>query len=269
MACGRVLFPALLLAQIAVLAGCAHEAAAERQLSEMSNTIGKVQVDQDRQNHAFMEEPAPVEPKAVGAKTNANGSQRPVQSLEGSDETAAPDPEDPSARPEIKLQGSGGGRQPARKATPTSPRSDESLRTDGPRSSALDPEAKKTYEDGIHLVQSKQFDKAHDVLSTFLTKWPDHPYVENALYWKGECLYAKGEYLRAAEQFEAVVTRYGAGKKGADALLKLGMCHDRLGASDRAHEYWDRLRRDFPRSDVLKKIPAGESNRGAGPKETR
>lgn len=256
---------------VAALAGCAHESAAERQLSEMSNTIGKVQVDQDRENRAFMDEPAAAPPAPVGAKTaNANASARPVQSLDAPDDPAALDPEDPSARPEIKVQGGSGGRQPARKVAPSTTRgAEETLRTDGPRSNALDPEAKRTYEDGIHLVQSKQFDKALDVLSTFLTKWPDHPYVENALYWKGECLYARGEYLRAAEQFEAVVTRYGAGKKGADALLKLGMCHDKLGASDRAHEYWDRLRRDFPRSDVLKKIPAGDTTRGSGPKETR
>ena len=257
-----------------LLAACAHESAAERQLNEMSTSIGKVQVEQDRENHAFMEEPgaaAAASANPAAAKTNAAASPRPVQSLDALEDPGPADPEDPSARPEIKVQGGGGGyrAQPARKIAPSGRAAEETLRTDGPRSTALDPEAKKTYEDGIHLVQSKQFDKALEVLSTFLTRWPDHPYVENALYWKGECLYARGEYLRAAEQFEAVVTRYGAGKKGADALLKLGMCHDRLGANDRAREYWDRLRRDFPQSDVTKKIPAGETTRGSGPKETR
>ncbi|MBX3226309.1 MAG: tol-pal system protein YbgF [Labilithrix sp.] len=246
----------------AAIAGCAHEAAADRQLHEMKETIGKVQVEQDRENRAFMEEPAPVaSARPAAAKTPALPPPRTVQLDDGADDGASADPDDPTARPEIKLQGSGGGAvRPARRAT-------ESPRSDGPR--AFDPEAKRMYEDGIHLVQAKSFDRALDVLSTFLSRWPDHPYVENALYWKGECLYARGEYLRAAEQFEAVVTRYGAGKKGADALLKLGMCHDRLGASDRAREYWDRLRRDFPHSDVTKKIPAGETNRGSGPKETR
>ena len=59
-----------------------------------------------------------------------------------------------------------------------------------------------------------------------------------------------------AEQFESVLARPGSGNKAPDALLKLGMCHDRLGASQRAREYWDRLKNDYPRSDAAKRIPA-------------
>ena len=132
-----------------------------------------------------------------------------------------------------------------------------------PRASALDPEAKKAYEAALAQVQAKQFDRGLEGLNAFLVRWPDHPYAENAMYWRGEAYFAQGNYLRAAEQFEAVLSRFGGGTKGADSLLKLGMCHDRLGASSRAREYWNRLKADFPRSDAAKRIPA--SARDAAP----
>jgi TolA-binding protein len=48
------------------------------------------------------------------------------------------------------------------------------------------------------------------------------------------------------------------------------MCHDRLGASQRAREYWDRLKNEYPRSDAAKRIPAaGREASPKGPKENR
>lgn len=271
----------LLGVAVLALAACKHnDGMPDGQMAEMNDTVGRLQVEQDKENHGFLNEsmPATGAPKGenpAAAKT-AGPPTRSVQISDDVEDHANDDPEAPDARPEIKLQGSAGGyRAPSGKSTKrsggdSSNLGGDSLSTDGSRSSALDPDAKKAYDSAIQLVNSKQYDKALEELNAFRTKWPNHPYAENATYWTGECLYATGQYLRAAEQFEAVVTRYGAGKKGADALLKLGMCHDRLGSSDRAKEYWDRLRRDFPHSDAVKKIPMSESTRRtAGPKESR
>jgi tol-pal system protein YbgF len=264
--------PVLLLA----LAACKHnDGMPDGQMAEMNDTVGRLQVEQDKENRGFLNESMPragaSKGNPAGAKTAAPAP-RAVQISDDVDDHANDDPEDPAARPEIKLQGSAGGfRAPSSSSSKKNVRSsDESLSTDGPRSSALDPDAKKAYDAAIQLVNSKQYDKALDELTAFQNKWPNHPYAENATYWRGECLYATGQYLRAAEQFENVLNRYGGGKKGPDALLKLGFCHDRLGASDRAREYWDRLRRDFPHSDAVKKIPMSESTRRtAGPKEPK
>ena len=267
------LFTLSVLPLLLLAAGCAHTAAEAHQLSEMNDTVTEVQTDQDKENRPFMDEGMGV--NNPPARPSAPLSPpRTVQLDQPPDDGLSDDPNDPTSRPVINVNGGGGGAS-ARPVRGKSTRDSSDplgapLGTDNSHSSALDPDAKKTYDDAIHLVQAKQFDKALDGLNGFLTKWPDHPYTENALYWKGECLYAKGEYLHAAEQFEAVVNRFGGGKKGPDALLKMGMCQDRLGASDRAHEYWDRLRRDYPQSDAAKKIPAYESTRNpAGPKETR
>jgi tol-pal system protein YbgF len=133
------------------------------------------------------------------------------------------------------------------------------------RPSVLDPDAKRAYDQALSDVNARRYDRAMEGLTAFLARYPDHPYAENATYWRGEVYFARGEYLRAAEQFEAVLSKYN-GNKAPDALLKLGSCHERLGATDRAKEYWDRLRRDHPRSDAAKRVPLADAK---GPKETR
>ena len=260
-------------AALSVLAaGCARpETAADRQFAEMREQVGRMQADHDK-----VDQPLETETPAASARPAGPGPAARVVQLGGPSDADPADPNDPGARPDIRLTGVPG-------AAPSRSRSSRSggrahieesdpqgLRTDGPRSSALDPDAKKAYEAALSQVQGKQYDRGLEGLNAFLVRWPDHPYAENAVYWRGEAYYAQGEYLRAAEQFEALLARFGSGSKGPDALLKLGMCHDRLGAPQRAREYWDRLKNEYPRSDAAKRIPgnARESS-PKGPKENR
>ena len=88
-------------------------------------------------------------------------------------------------------------------------------------------------------------------------KWPDHPYAENALFWRGECYFAKGDYLRASEQFEGVATRFPAGNKAPDALLQLGVCRQKLGDPTAAKEAFDRSIGRIDGGRDLKAVNAG------------
>ncbi len=277
----------MLLAAAAPGLGCSRaDSAADRHLAAMQDAITKVQVDQDRtsQRLGLLEDTTPDENAARAAPPKAPPA-APPRTVQLGDTGAldeSDDPNDPNARPEIRLQGSGvPSSRPLRGKTRARSGEREEMRvqpaddgsSDGaPRPSIMDPEAKRSYDSALALVNAKQYDRALEALAGFLVRWPDHPYAENALYWRGEVYFARGEYLRAAEQFEAVLARFGGGNKAPDALLKIGLCHDRLGASERAKEYWDRLRREYPRSDATKKIPQSESdtrNRGVGPKESR
>jgi tol-pal system protein YbgF len=276
---------------VAALAGCGRpETAADRQFAEMREQVSRMEAENDKLDQRLgAVEDAIADEK--GAFANKPASTSPPQTarvvqLGGPSDADPADPNDPAARPDIRVTGVPG-------AAPIRPRSGKSGRArieesepagaSAPRSSALDPDAKTAYETALAQVQAKQYDRGLEGLNAFLVRWPDHPFAENALYWRGEAYFAQGEYLRAAEQFESVLARPGSGNKAPDALLKLGMCHDRLGASQRAREYWDRLKNDFPRSDAAKRIPAtGRKSTGTstgaredsspdrkGPKENR
>ena len=257
------------------LAGCARDAE-ERQLDEMQATIDEVQNDRDQAERDMM--------AASVADTHIDGVPRrqpapalaPPESIpigDGEDQGVegpldSPDTEDPSPRPTIRIFGSP---RVGRNAW----RDDQVEQVDDGSggSSALDPQAKPAYEAALALVNAKQYDRALDALAAFLVRYPDHPYADNAMYWRGECYFAKGDYLHAAEQFEGTVTRFPAGIKAPDALLKLGMSHQKLGNPAKAKECFDRLARAYPQSEAAHHIPPvytqATTPRGAGSEDHR
>jgi tol-pal system protein YbgF len=116
-----------------------------------------------------------------------------------------------------------------------------------PAQSPSDP-AIAEYRSALALVRDRAFDRAITALSAFVSRHPDHAYVDNAVYWRAEAFYARREYPRALAEFESVVRRYPDGNKVADALLKIGLCHLRMGDVARARTFFRRVRSEFPDS---------------------
>jgi tol-pal system protein YbgF len=108
--------------------------------------------------------------------------------------------------------------------------------------------AVEAYQAALRLVRDRRFDEALPVLDRFLAEHPRHSYAANAAYWRGEVFYAKREYTSAIAAFGRVVQRYPRAAKVADALLKIGLCHQRLGRQQRARAFFARVRREFPNS---------------------
>jgi tol-pal system protein YbgF len=248
--------------------GCGRSAE-ERQLDAMRAEIESVRQSRDRADHVDgtreMLEPLVV-PQAYAAAAPARVPPTVVEigsDGQGSlDDASEADPQDTTPRPTIRVLGSttrGTGRngwrvedqietsaEPGASASPGSPQ----------RSGTLDPEAKRAYDAAYSLVSARRFDEALDALASFLVKWPDHPYANNAMYWRGECYFARGDYQHASEQFDGMLKRYPAGAKAPDSLLKLGMSHQKLGNVMKAKESFDRLQQLYPGSEAARRIPA-------------
>jgi tol-pal system protein YbgF len=229
----------------------------ERHLTEMANEIDHLQVDRDEATRAVLATDVADTHMASVAPREPAPSTAPPPVLRVGDDSAgpdldSPDTDDPTPRPTIRLQGAPGR---ARGGDTGSSLVDDGSGGAAPTSSALDPNAKRDYEAALSLVNARQYDRALEALAAFLVKNPDHPYADNALFWRGECYFAKGDYLHAAEQFEGVVTRFPAGNKAPDALLKLGMSQMKLGNPAKAREVFDRLAHAYPQSDAARRIP--------------
>ena len=256
------------------LGGCAGAGESEeRQLDEMRKTIEDVQQDRDKAEADMMAS------SIADTHTASAGERQPAPALPAPEYTGlgegegvpgeldSPDTEDPTPRPTIRIFGSPRvGRGAWRDDQVEQSGADDG--SGAPRSSALDPAAKPAYEAALALVNARQYDRALEALAAFLVKYPDHPYADNAMYWRGECYFAQGDYLHAAEQFEGTVTRFPAGNKAPDALLKLGMSHQKLGNPAKAKECFDRLAQTYPRSEAARHIPPvftqATTPRGAG-----
>jgi tol-pal system protein YbgF len=277
-----------------LLSACAHETVADRQLASLEEGLNRDTAARDREDPRLdparlaAEEQAklpPVSPPhSAGPSTLAPDG---AESAQSGGETASAlngeDTTDTSPRPVIRVVGNGSVRRSGRgrddrieETLPDDPadgaRIGPTIQASAPPSSALDPNARKAYDSALALVNAHDFDHALDAFAAFLVKWPDHPNADNAMYWRGECYFAKGELARAAEEFDGAVKRFPMGNKVPDCLLKLGICEQRLGNPARSQAYFDRLTQEFPRSEAARRIPtdrtAAHATGRAGPEET-
>ena len=138
--------------------------------------------------------------------------------LEGDsvDETDGASIDEPGRRPLLSLQGS-----PAPEPRSTSAEASSTWDSTEPRPSALDPRARATYKSAYRIYSERKPREALDAFAAFVLKYPDHPYVEQATYWRGECYAALGDKAHALEQFHGVVARFPGTPKAHEAEARI------------------------------------------------
>jgi|HubBroStandDraft_2_1064218.scaffolds.fasta_scaffold45790_2 tol-pal system protein YbgF len=262
---------------LVVLSGCAGE---DKQLDSMRSELDEIESSRDEADRKATLPPdvdsTDVAPRVVASASPPAPAAAPVVAVprevtlgafdEAPDEYA--DTEDSSPRPTIHVIGSprpGRGGWRGDDQVEQSGVDDGAAAAQAAQPSALDPAAKHAYEAALALVNARQYPQALDALAAFLVKWPDHPYANNAMYWRGEAYFARGEYARASEQFEGVLARYPGGNKVPDALLKLGLCAQKAGDPAKAKSYFDRLTQQYPQSEAARRIPSAPTSPSPAP----
>ena len=115
----------------------------------------------------------------------------------------------------------------------------------GTHRTAEDPSVRE-YQAALAHVAARRFDEALAGLTSFLHAHPQHPYADNAMYWRGEVLYMRRDYAAAERELAEMVRRFPHGNKVPDALLRLGFCRQRQGDLDGARTYFRRVRAEHP-----------------------
>jgi tol-pal system protein YbgF len=72
--------------------------------------------------------------------------------------------------------------------------------------------------------------------------------VPDATFWLGESYLQRNRHREAAEQFLKISTQFPTSSKGADAMLKLGVSLNALGARDQACATFAELERKYPQA---------------------
>jgi tol-pal system protein YbgF len=90
----------------------------------------------------------------------------------------------------------------------------------------------------------------------FIAKHPRHPLVANAHYWIGEAYYVQRDYRQALVEFQKVLDVTPGSHKVPDALLKIGLSYRGLRQDKQARTAWQRVVREFPKSDPAVKARA-------------
>jgi len=111
------------------------------------------------------------------------------------------------------------------------------------------PDPNRLYETAYLDVNQRKYSLAIEGFRTYLQYYPDTELSDNAQYWIGESYYALEDYPAAASALQGLVDRYPKGDKMPSALLKLGEAHERLGDTAQAKAAFERLTKDFSKTE--------------------
>lgn len=134
-----------------------------------------------------------------------------------------------------------------------------STRVPAPIPEAVAPIPQDGYLAAIDMVRLRDFPAALASLDAFLAAHPQDERVAKALFWRGEVLFAQKQYQPALQAFQSSLQREPQGEKAADALLKISICHKRLGSPERARAAIHQLKTQFPHSHAARLAQAEEA----------
>lgn len=106
------------------------------------------------------------------------------------------------------------------------------------------------YKAALSQYRRGNYSEALSGFKTFLDSDPDPNYIDNGLYWIGECLYGLGEYQEANTYFTRVLREQPDGNKVPDAMLKMSLSYERMGQLQRTREWLVKLTEQFPRTNA-------------------
>jgi len=118
---------------------------------------------------------------------------------------------------------------------------------------------REAYERALGLFRERKVVEAARELRRMLSSYPGHGLASRARYWLAESLYIQRRYDDARRTFEDYVQGAPRSAKVPDALLKIGLCHQRSGNDAAANRVFARLSRQHPGS-VAARTAAGSGS---------
>lgn len=121
--------------------------------------------------------------------------------------------------------------------------------------------ARADYDYAMIAYRNGQYDTADALLRQFTQKYPTDKLLPEAIYTRGETLHQRGRHADAAEQYLKVTTDFGQSARAPDAMLRLGMSLQAMGAKEQACATYAELARKHPSATVARKAAERETKR--------
>lgn len=124
----------------------------------------------------------------------------------------------------------------------------EQPRSEGERQKSRD--ALGIYKDSLTSYRAGQYEEALSGFQSFLDSKPRADYVDNTLYWLGECEFGLERFDSAVSYFQRVISEQPDGNKVPDAMLKMSLAYERLGKPEQAKKTLQQLTTQYPSSNA-------------------
>ncbi|MDB5507601.1 MAG: tol-pal system protein YbgF [Hyphomicrobiales bacterium] len=131
-----------------------------------------------------------------------------------------------------------------------------------PTTAALPPASPRDdYDLALAAYNQGQYDTAETGLKSFLQRNPKDRMSGEAVFYLGEIYFRRGRHRDAAEQYLKISTDYPKTTHAADALVRLGVSLDKLGAKEQACAFFSEVGRKYPAATTVKASAQREAKR--------
>jgi len=105
---------------------------------------------------------------------------------------------------------------------------------------------KASYDQAFQSLKDLKYADAAEQFLSFLQRYPNSDYSDNAQYWLGESYYVTRNYDIALEAFQGLLSNYPDSPKVPDGLLKIGYTHYELKQWDQARAALVQVQEQYP-----------------------
>lgn len=108
------------------------------------------------------------------------------------------------------------------------------------------------YEGAHKAFTAKKYNDAIQAFQALLDGGAGETVADNCHYWIGESYFGLKKYQEAMKHFE-MIFQYKTTEKKGDAQYMIGQCYERTGKKAEAKQAYEKVVKDYPTSDVVKK----------------
>ena len=109
---------------------------------------------------------------------------------------------------------------------------------------------KAAYDEAFQALKDLRYADAAEEFQSFLDRYPNSEYADNAQYWLGESYYVTRNYEIALKAFQDLLDKFPDSPKAPDALLKIGYTHYELQQWDSARAALTQVQEKYPDSTL-------------------
>ena len=109
---------------------------------------------------------------------------------------------------------------------------------------------KAAYDQAFQALKELRYADAAEEFQSFLDRYPNSEYADNAQYWLGESYYVTRNYDIALTAFQDLLDQFPESPKAPDALLKIGYTHYELEQWDSARAALTQVQENYPDSTL-------------------
>ena len=98
------------------------------------------------------------------------------------------------------------------------------------------------------LYKEKKFDNSISCFEDFVKKYKKSRLLSNAYFWIGENYFKKGDFLKAIDNYDIVLTKFPKSKKVPSALLKEGLAFYYMKDKEGSKIFLQKVINEYPTS---------------------